>query len=296
MCSIDHMKQIKVMQKTIMLFFFGQLVFSCKGTPEQLDLPVPMIKEPVISLSESEIHDLGPANFSGSFILHLENPGTEPVLLQQLHHDTRVNDNTSDQILTEMENSFPRQLDRGARITIPLNVSFPSHIIQDSDEYVLDFSFELIYLDANDNPLSTTLQVTSNYPRIREPVFSITNIAVKRAELINTRLVVSIQIDNPNCFPVDLSDFEYELFGNGRYWAGGDLVDILHVPAKGNKTTDLYLIMNFINMKRDLLDQIIALQNVQYRFKGSASVATPIQCTPYFLMDFDRNGYSAVYE
>ena len=52
--------------------------------------------------------------------------------------------------------------------------------------------------------------------------------------------------------------------------------------------------MNFINMRRDLLDQVIQLRQVQYRFKGKAEVSTGIEYLPSFVMTFDRQGLSGV--
>jgi hypothetical protein len=54
--------------------------------------------------------------------------------------------------------------------------------------------------------------------------------------------------------------------------------------------------MNFINMRRELLNEVIALGQVPYRFTGEALVDTGIPMLPSFRMDFDRSGYSAVIE
>jgi LEA14-like dessication related protein len=134
------------------------------------------------------------------------------------------------------------------------------------------------------------------FPRIREPQFNITSIAIMKAELINTRFKVKLRIDNPNAFPVELSSFSYELYGAGRFWAGGRETDILDIPAEGSAERELFLRMNFINMKRDLLDQVVALRRVNYRFAGEATVSTGIEYLPSFLMAFDRSGYSVVLE
>jgi LEA14-like dessication related protein len=117
-----------------------------------------------------------------------------------------------------------------------------------------------------------------------------------RAELINTRLKVRVRIDNPNGFAVDLSSFAYELYGSGRFWADGTVKDVMHIDPKASTERDLFLIMNFINMKRDLLDQVIALQTVDYRFAGESAVSTGIDYLPRFRMDFDRIGNSPVIE
>jgi LEA14-like dessication related protein len=134
------------------------------------------------------------------------------------------------------------------------------------------------------------------FPHIKEPVFTITAIAVKKAELINTRFKVSLRVDNPNGFPVELSAFNYELYGSGRFWAGGKEAEVLSVPPGESAEKSLFIVMNFINMRRDLLDQVIAMKEVNYRFTGEALVSTGIAYLPQFRTSFDRSGFSEVIE
>jgi hypothetical protein len=52
--------------------------------------------------------------------------------------------------------------------------------------------------------------------------------------------------------------------------------------------------MNFINMRRELLDEVLSLGQVPYRFAGEALVATGTPLLPQFSMGFDRTGISTV--
>jgi LEA14-like dessication related protein len=159
----------------------------------------------------------------------------------------------------------------------------------DFDQYHTELALRLAGA-AGDIPLS----VEAVFPRIREPEFSISSIAILKDELVNTRFKVELRIHNPNIFPVVLSSFGYELYGKGRFWANGREENVLEVPARGSAETELFLMMNFINMRRDLLDEVIALGNVPYRFAGEARVDTGIPLLPSFTMGFDRQGTSVV--
>jgi hypothetical protein len=86
------------------------------------------------------------------------------------------------------------------------------------------------------------------------------------------------------------------LYGDGRFWAEGEETEALHIPAGSAVETELLLTMNFINMRRELLDQIIALRQVNYRFTGEVVVSTGIAYLPQFRLDFERSGYSEVIE
>jgi hypothetical protein len=141
-----------------------------------------------------------------------------------------------------------------------------------------------------------SLAAAAAFPRIRAPEFVITSLAIMRAELINTRLRADLRIDNPNLFPVNLSSLRYELYGAGRFWAEGEIKTSLEVPPKGSAETRLNLVMNFINMRRELLNEVIALGQVPYRFTGEALIDTGVPLLPSFRAGFDRSGYSAVFE
>jgi LEA14-like dessication related protein len=136
----------------------------------------------------------------------------------------------------------------------------------------------------------------TQFPRIQEPVFTIETIRILKAELINTRLKVKIKIDNPNPFPVSLSSFSYELHGAGRFWADGKQKNVYEIPGKESAEAVLYLVMNFTNMHRDVLDRIIEMRLVRYRFNGETEISTELEYLPVFTGYFDLEGVSEVSE
>jgi LEA14-like dessication related protein len=183
------------------------------------------------------------------------------------------------------------------QLTLRLNLAGQNANIGLSEgetDYQTELNLALVYHYGSAAPVHAKAQAAAVFPLIREPVFSITSIAVLQAELINTRFRVSLRIDNPNLFPVTLSAFKYELYGGGLYWAGGQEKDLLLIPGMGSAETRLFLTMNFVNMKRYLLDEIIAMRDVKYRFTGDVEVGIDIPWLPNFKMKFDHSGYSEV--
>jgi LEA14-like dessication related protein len=164
------------------------------------------------------------------------------------------------------------------------------------DDYAVTLNAELDVLSGQALPDKITLRETASFPGVREPDFTITSIAILKAELINTRFRVGMRIDNPNPFPLELANFVYELYGNGRLWAEATEKKVFMVEGKSSMQGDLFLIMNFINMERRLLDQIINLVDVNYRFTGEAQVSTGIDYFPKFNTGFNLSGYSKVLE
>jgi LEA14-like dessication related protein len=138
-------------------------------------------------------------------------------------------------------------------------------------------------------------QVTENITiEVKEPEFEIVSITILQAELINTQFEAVLKIDNPNGFSVALSSMNYELFGNGLLWAEGKENDIMHIPANSSLETKFNFSMNFINMNRRLLDDVIAMRRVQYRFKGNALINAAIQRAQTFTVNYNCSGLSEV--
>jgi len=129
---------------------------------------------------------------------------------------------------------------------------------------------------------------------IIEPEFDIISIVILQADIVVTEFEATLRIKNPNGFAVELSSITYELYGNGQFWADGTENDILHIPAQSSEETKFIFKMNFIDMSRRLLDDVIAMRQINYRFRGQALMKPLIPNTSSFLVNFDCFGLSEV--
>ena len=298
----------------------GLLLSGCKTKP------VPVPEEPLPLLGSSLIFDGITADDPGllhlSFSLGIGNPfpSSGRVLIeswqvelngQTLTHNSylpKENKEGFNLVLSGndeylLKPAVSRQGDK----PIPSSASFPLLLDMNVealslmghapyDDYAVNLILDLDISFDSAPPQKVRVSGIARFPGVQAPVFSITSIAILKAELINTRFRVGLKITNPNPYPVELSAFGYELYGNGRLWADGVEKNILRVNGKSSLAGNLFLIMNFINMKRDLLDQIINLEDVNYRFAGDALVSTSVEYLPKFKTEFDLSGYSPVYD
>jgi LEA14-like dessication related protein len=127
-----------------------------------------------------------------------------------------------------------------------------------------------------------------------EPKFEVTSIYIIQADLVVTEFEAVIKIDNPNNFAADLSSIKYELYGNNLFWSDGVASDVLHIPANCSSEANFRFSMNFINTSRKLLDDVIAMRQVNYRFKGQAELKPDIPKASVFNVNFDCSGFSSV--
>ncbi len=277
--------------------------------PEPIPEPDPVLEVRFLGLAP---HPGGAV--AGSFMLRVSNPRTSPIRIGAPEMRLRLDGVELPQAVPFGAQSWPMEILPLAELEIPLVFPLDVELFilrageaadsAASDDQRLSLGLRAECAFASGPPLILASQAEGVFLRVREPLFRITSIRIRRAELINTRLQVRLEVENPNVFPVKLSRFSYELYGSGRFWADGtadgtadgNMAGLLEVPGKGTAKTELALVMNFINMKRELLDQIISLKEVAYRFVGEASVATPLDYLPAFRMGFDRRGNSAVVE
>jgi len=289
------------MWKYVFFLIVIALPAACKSLPPE--------SVPVSTLEFERIEGNGIHRVVLHYRFKTENPRPAPMMLKISDWNAAMNGHEIDRRYAVLKSGD--EIISGKPVAVAPRKTFETEL-----ELHLDLS---VYSDANTNPLEEdddtflpvlTLATSCRYgaelpltgivpavaefPRIREPEFSITAIAIMQAELINTRFAVTMRIDNPNPFPVTLSALKYELYGQGILWADGRERDVLAIPAKEAAETKLLLIMNFINMKRSLLDEIIAMRQVGYRFTGDSEVETGISWLPQFSMKFDRRGHSKV--
>jgi LEA14-like dessication related protein len=291
------------------LFVLFPLLFSaCKSPPSPVEPPPPSLPEqtPAAALEFERIEASGIEHIALHYRLTAKNPRPDSLTIEIRGWKLKLNDLELDKAPALL--SLDGIAASGARLAAGPGETIAKSLVLELDisslpesdkpgkehEYLANLTMDLAYHYASGAPLTGALSATAAFPRIREPEFTITSIAIMQAELINTRFRVKLRIDNPNIFPVALSSLAYELYGEGRFWADGRERDALHVPAGGAAETELLLTMNFINMKRHLLDEIIAMRMVRYRFTGEAEVGTVVSWLPRFHMGFDHSGSSEV--
>jgi LEA14-like dessication related protein len=300
---------IYIMGKCFFLLFLSILLFfaACKTPPPGVQgPPAAPLFAPVLEFERIEADSVDRVRLY--YRLKAENPRSGPldiaiqsrkVLLNGLELDSTAAVLTLDDIAAlDARISIKPKSSAEKTLVLELDLAaLPSALpdgFMSEDEYLAGLSLDLAYRYGGARAPSGAVSVETAFPRIREPAFTISSIAIQQAELINTRFQVSLRIDNPNPFPLVLSSFGYELYGDDRFWADGKEQNALHVPAQSSAETSLSLVMNFINMRRQLLDEIIAMRQVRYRFTGEAEVGTGVSWLPSFRASFDRSGHSAV--
>ncbi|MDR1046829.1 MAG: hypothetical protein LBL64_03570, partial [Treponema sp.] len=216
------------------LFFLMLLILSCKSPPEPPESPPLKVEEaalpeaaPLARLKFDRIEAAIPFRVSLFYTLGLENPGSRGLTAEipawEILLDGKGPKSLEEAAALFLEEDRPPgeasfecpamgSCETPLRLDVDLS-RFPGWDSVELTEYTAEFRLKLSYRYPEGKDAEGEAVELASFPRIREPEFTITRIAVLQAELINTRFRVSLKIDNPNFFPVDLSSFEYALFG-----------------------------------------------------------------------------------
>ena len=273
--------------KNIFLLLSITVIWSCKT----LQSGNPPISSLVFDAIEAEnIHQV-----TLSYRLKIENPNRLLLNSQINNYNVIINGKKKEPefAVLQYEKLLPIKNGVSNVTEISLHLILKGENINE-DFYKIILVLDILHQYSAELQFNEELSVISDFPNIREPLFTITSIVIMQADLINTRFAANLRIENPNPFPMTLDNFEYKLYGDGLLWAQGKEKDILKIQSKGSEEAKLILTMNFINMKRNLLDQIIAMRKVNYRFAGTAEALVDIFWLPIFKLDFDNTGYSDV--
>ncbi len=276
------------------IFFLSFFLSGCASRPPATTLIKKPDTIPQSSTALTEIKATNPDELELVFELVTENRDTEPYRLTRLEAVLQLQGMAP--VTQVMEPSLLLAAGSTAtqKLSFPLNLSdHPDHT---SNNLRYDLILRLVFLDTGGAELTTSISLTGDFVRVLKPLLRISSIKIHREELINTSMNVSLEIENPNDFPLDLSELTYEIFGEGRYWAEGMQKASFQIPAYTKSNVVLQITMNFIDMKRDLLDQFIKMQDVGYRFQGNVRVLTGISYLNEFIMDFDEQGRTPVAE
>ena len=264
------------MNRLFLIFPIALFLFStCKTAP---DLPVegplaealaetPVYSLPLPSLVFRDIEAEGPENLDLHFTLEIENPLPFEILAKINSWQVELNGKKAP---TGFSLEHPEHIAHSTPLKLEMDIAALAGIgLAPEDDYEVKLILELELASpamGDFPPLGLEVSGLAEFPGVQAPEFNITSIAILRAELVNTRFRVGLEIKNPNPFPVDLAALTYVLYGNELLWADGSERNIIRVAGKSTLHGNLFLITNFIDMRRDLLDQIIRLEDVNYRF------------------------------
>ncbi|MEN9500803.1 MAG: hypothetical protein RI964_88 [Pseudomonadota bacterium] len=117
---------------------------------------------------------------------------------------------------------------------------------------------------------------------IEQPKVSIQNIALQDISLTQGTAVVTLNVVNPNAFPIPLQGVQYGLSLNGRQVASGDQNQSVSIGAGQEVPVNIPIKLDFMQLMQ-LAPEAMHSRSLQYNLNGAVKL-------PFISVPFTRQG------
>ncbi len=117
---------------------------------------------------------------------------------------------------------------------------------------------------------------------VEQPKVSIQNIALQDISLTQGTAVVTLNIANPNAFPIPLQGIQYGLTLNGRQVASGDQNQSVSIGARQEVPVSIPIKLDFMQLMQ-LAPEAMRSRSLQYNLNGAVKL-------PFISVPFTRQG------
>lgn len=114
------------------------------------------------------------------------------------------------------------------------------------------------------------------------PVVSVQNVEMERLNWQGGEATFTLNVQNPNAFPLPISGFDYGLRLNNVTVANGDREQSMTIAARETRQVAVPLRLSFANIA-SMLPGLIRQGTMQYELMGSVHL-------PWFKIPFSRTG------
>jgi len=227
------------------------------------------------------------------FDIKVNNPNSVGVKLSGFDYDLAINGNG----FLNGVNSDGLEIAAGGEknVQIPLSISFAdlyrtfqSVKTQDSSEYALKagFKFNVPILGDVRVPVSKS----GFLPNVKIPKVSVGALKVSRINLTGADIELTVNMDNPNAFGLNLDKMQYLFQVNGKKWGAGETLKKISVGEKGTGSIKIPLQLNFLEMGTTAYQLLTGNGDVNYNLSGNLDLGSTLKLLPNTSLNFDKSG------
>lgn len=252
------------------------------------------VKRPALAYSNVSIQSI---NFSEAVLLFdfdVNNPNNVGITADRYSYEFFVNDNSfisgdqQENIRIERESTSTLQVPVTLRFSELVN-TFDSLLRNDQFAYKINTAFEFDIPGLGNQTLP--INASGEFPMPKVPQIEFGGFDVKELSLSGAEMEISLNISNPNIFPVSLLDADYTLEVNGKNWLDASLGNELRVSPSGSQDLIIPVRLNSSQMGSVLIDMMRGNAEFEYRLTGNANVGAEIEGTDFRqTIPFNMNG------
>ena len=129
-------------------------------------------------------------------------------------------------------------------------------------------------------------------PRI--PGIQLKDIKLESLSFTAASIIAQVEVNNPNNFNLDVSNFNYQLNINQKKWGQGNITQAGTIPKKGKGIISIPLQLDLMSMGSAMFSILQSKAPLEYQLTGNATVDTGIELLRNYRLPVDISGKVAV--
>ena len=257
--------------KTRSLLFWGPLLFLW------LSGCTSVIKQPRTEIADVRFKSINFESLDLAFDVKISNPNDFGVPFAGLDYDFRISDNS----FLSGNQETPQKIEALGEsiVEIPLTLRFvdvynaiKALATQENIPYnlVVGTSFELPVIGKTRVPVKKAGEL----PKLQMPKIQLSALEMGDLSWTEAKMVIQLQMDNPNAFSLALSQFNYNFTVNGVKWAQGISERASDVSEKATGTISIPITLNFLNIGSAIYKLLKGDPSLNYQFSGALNIDT----------------------
>lgn len=228
-----------------------------------------------------------------SFDLQIKNPNPIGISLAGMDYDLKLAGNSF--VSGNKAQKLRIPANRKSKVELPLSLSF-TEIFEGlkklSDKKTIPYELttglkiDVPLLGALRYPVTT--RGTIPVPRL--PSISVKGISMEKMSLSGARMLLKMEVDNPNVFGLGLNALNYDLTVNGQRWASGNKVNVGKIQKNGKSEISLPVTLNFMELGSGIYSLLNSNQALDYQFSGKLKANGDHPLIGNFSLPFDNRG------
>ena len=134
------------------------------------------------------------------------------------------------------------------------------------------------------------LEIPGNIPILHMPELAFRGISIKSLGFQRFEFVANWDIENKNSFPMDISEFVYDLTVNNSSWAQGTIVNAPQLKANTRTTIPLDIAITSVPVITQIIDIINRGGGVNFNSVGKLNLTSDFPGLDALVLPFDFSG------
>ncbi|MCL2833315.1 MAG: LEA type 2 family protein [Treponema sp.] len=257
---------------------------------------IPMLKLPKISGAAFKTGRIDLTGVQQDWTFMVENPNVFPLPLPQMNWEygaAGVTVQSGSTGTAGIAGEIPAQSQ--SPVTVTVGVKFADLIsalgsLGDSSQLQSLMSISPHFPVPAFENLNFDSQIQAMLPVFRTPSIAFHGLNIKNLGFQKLDFVVSWEIDNPNDFPLDLGNFNYNLNVNDSSWAQGNLASPPRLEANSKTVVPLDFTVSALNLITQIIDIINRGASVNFNTAGNFDFSGSIPGLDKMNLPFDLSG------